>query len=65
LKPYVSVAVKLTKGEKKDIFGKLPQGGLTGSHYYDQQLWKREIPSRAPVKEDSEVTSSSTLEAET
>jgi len=55
LKPYVSVAVKLTKGEKKDVFGKLPQGGLTGSHYYDQQLWKREIPIRAPVKEH-EVT---------
>jgi large subunit ribosomal protein L41 len=41
LKPYVAMDVKLTEKEKNQVFGKLPQGGLSGSHYYDQQLWKR------------------------
>jgi large subunit ribosomal protein L41 len=41
MRPYVAMDVKLTEKEKKGVFGKLPQGGLTGSHYYDQQLWKR------------------------
>jgi len=41
MRPYVAMDVKLTEKEKRGVFGKLPQGGLTGSHYYDQQLWKR------------------------
>jgi hypothetical protein len=53
LKPYVAMDVRLTKGQKKEVFGKLPQGGLTGEHYYDQQLWKREVPSRAVSSEET------------
>lgn len=34
LKPYVAVGVKLTEGQKKEIYGKLPRGGLTGEHYF-------------------------------
>ncbi|KIM90516.1 hypothetical protein PILCRDRAFT_812264 [Piloderma croceum F 1598] len=41
MKPYVAMDVKFTEKEKREVFGKLPQGGLSGSHYYDQQLWKR------------------------
>jgi len=45
LKPYVAMNVKLTEGQKREVYGKLPRGGLTGSHYYDRQLWKREVLS--------------------
>jgi len=52
LKPYVEISAKLTKRQIKDVYGKLPQGGLTASHYYDNQLWKREMPSQpVPTKD--------------
>ncbi|KAF9652474.1 hypothetical protein BDM02DRAFT_3108999 [Thelephora ganbajun] len=33
LKPYVYSKVKLTKVQKSEVYGKLPQGGLTPEHY--------------------------------
>ncbi|KIP02755.1 hypothetical protein PHLGIDRAFT_111693 [Phlebiopsis gigantea 11061_1 CR5-6] len=30
LKAYVSMAVKLTRAQKREVYGKLPQGGLRG-----------------------------------
>ena len=33
MKPYVSSAVKLTMKQKREIYGKLPRGGLTGEHF--------------------------------
>ncbi|KAH8105437.1 hypothetical protein BXZ70DRAFT_1061991 [Cristinia sonorae] len=33
LRPYVNVDVKLSREQKQEIYGKLPQGGLTGEHY--------------------------------
>lgn len=33
LLPYVDVSAKLTQKQKKEIFGKLPHGGLTANHY--------------------------------
>jgi large subunit ribosomal protein L41 len=47
MKPYVAMDVKLTEKQKREVYGKLPQGGLSGSHYYDQQLWLR---SKDPSK---------------
>ena len=35
LKPYVYSKVKLTKDQKNEIYGKLPQGGLTPEHYLE------------------------------
>ena len=55
LKPYVAMNVKLTEGQKKQVYGKLPQGGLTGSHYYERQLWKREMPSRVDLTTEIET----------
>ncbi|TCD66124.1 hypothetical protein EIP91_001733 [Steccherinum ochraceum] len=34
LRPYVSVNVKLTEDQKREVYGKLPQGGLTGEQYF-------------------------------
>ncbi|KAI0761102.1 hypothetical protein BC629DRAFT_1546282 [Irpex lacteus] len=34
LRAYVSTQVKLNSGQKREIYGKLPQGGLTGEHYF-------------------------------
>jgi large subunit ribosomal protein L41 len=47
MKPYVALDVKLTEEQKKEVYGKLPPGGLTGSHYYENQLWKRKFVSPA------------------
>ncbi|KAH9946854.1 hypothetical protein B0H21DRAFT_658408, partial [Amylocystis lapponica] len=33
LRPYVNSTVKLTDGQKREVYGKLPRGGLTGEHY--------------------------------
>ena len=33
LKPYVYSKVKLTRDQKNEIYGKMPQGGLTPEHY--------------------------------
>ncbi|KAF9788447.1 hypothetical protein BJ322DRAFT_1106438 [Thelephora terrestris] len=33
LRPYVFSNVRLTRDQKEDIYGKLPQGGLTPEHY--------------------------------
>ena len=33
LKPYVYSKVKLSRDQKDEIYGKLPQGGLTPEHY--------------------------------
>jgi large subunit ribosomal protein L41 len=42
--------VKLTEKQKREVYGKLPKGGLTGLHYYEKQLWKREMPPEAIVE---------------
>ncbi|KAI0051368.1 hypothetical protein FA95DRAFT_1512545 [Auriscalpium vulgare] len=34
LKPYVDKSVKLSIAQKREIFGKLPRGGLDGEHYF-------------------------------
>ncbi|KAI0067003.1 hypothetical protein BV25DRAFT_1775450, partial [Artomyces pyxidatus] len=34
LKPYVDFSVKLTNAQKREIFGKLPRGGMTAEHYF-------------------------------
>ncbi|KAA1472401.1 hypothetical protein DENSPDRAFT_838659 [Dentipellis sp. KUC8613] len=34
LKPYVHLDVKLTNAQKKEVYGKLPRGGMTGEHYF-------------------------------
>ncbi|THH14580.1 hypothetical protein EW146_g5769 [Bondarzewia mesenterica] len=34
LKPYVDSTVKLSNAQKREIFGKLPAGGMTGAHYF-------------------------------
>jgi hypothetical protein len=53
LKPYVAMDAKITAKQRKDVYGKLPQGGLTGSHYYDYKLWKREQPSSTTSIEET------------
>ncbi|KAI0087450.1 hypothetical protein BDY19DRAFT_955845 [Irpex rosettiformis] len=35
LRAYVSTQVNLTPEQKHEVYGKLPQGGLTGEHYYN------------------------------
>ena len=32
MKPYVSAHVKMSKQENREIYGKLPRGGLSGAH---------------------------------
>ncbi|OCH87615.1 hypothetical protein OBBRIDRAFT_796063 [Obba rivulosa] len=34
LRPYVDVAVRLTRQQNREVYGKLPRGGLTGEHYF-------------------------------
>ncbi|KAI0346359.1 hypothetical protein BDW22DRAFT_1352413 [Trametopsis cervina] len=34
LRPYVSTQVNLDPLQKRQIYGKLPRGGLTGEHYF-------------------------------
>ncbi|OBZ73237.1 hypothetical protein A0H81_06853 [Grifola frondosa] len=47
LKPYVSTSVRLTDAQKKEVYGKLPRGGLTGAHYF-------EIAPRMPAESPSQ-----------
>ena len=35
LRPYVYKAVRLTEEQKQEVYGPLPQGGLTPQTYYD------------------------------
>ncbi|KAI8977821.1 hypothetical protein BD414DRAFT_495729 [Trametes punicea] len=34
LKPYVSTRVRVSPDTNKELYGKLPRGGLTPEHYY-------------------------------
>ena len=34
LRPYVSMDVKLTTAQKREVYGKLPPGGLSGEYYF-------------------------------
>ncbi|KAI0643300.1 hypothetical protein C8Q79DRAFT_915637 [Trametes meyenii] len=34
LKPYVSTTVPISRSFTKELYGKLPRGGLTPEHYY-------------------------------
>jgi len=34
LKPYVAQGVRLTTAQEREVYGKLPRGGLTPAHYY-------------------------------
>ncbi|KAF7982589.1 hypothetical protein HWV62_27603 [Athelia sp. TMB] len=52
LKPYVAMDVKLTQGQKREVYGKLPQGGLSGSHFYENKLWTRTPPSSSPKPQE-------------
>lgn len=36
LRPYVDLGVRLTAAQRRDIFGKLPRGGMTGEHYFEK-----------------------------
>ncbi|KAH9067849.1 hypothetical protein EDB87DRAFT_1585812 [Lactarius vividus] len=36
LRPYVDLGVRLTTGQRREIFGKLPRGGMTGEHYFEK-----------------------------
>ncbi|KAI0306832.1 hypothetical protein B0F90DRAFT_1945559 [Multifurca ochricompacta] len=36
LRPYVDLGVRLTAVQKREIFGKLPRGGLSGEYYYQK-----------------------------
>lgn len=36
LRPYVDLNVRLTNGQKREIFGKLPKGGMSGELYYQK-----------------------------
>jgi large subunit ribosomal protein L41 len=36
LRPYVDLGVRLTAAQRRDIFGKLPRGGMTGKHYFEK-----------------------------
>ncbi|RDX40653.1 hypothetical protein K466DRAFT_666217 [Polyporus arcularius HHB13444] len=34
LKAYVSTTIPISRAFNKELYGKLPRGGLTGEHYY-------------------------------
>ncbi|OSC98600.1 hypothetical protein PYCCODRAFT_1417491 [Trametes coccinea BRFM310] len=53
LKPYVSTQVKASREFNKELYGKLPRGGLTGEHYYKiaPRLDPSEVEVEAPVQE--------------
>ncbi|KAF8504429.1 hypothetical protein F5888DRAFT_1655711 [Russula emetica] len=36
LRPYVDLNARLTNGQKREIFGKLPRGGMSGEYYYQK-----------------------------
>ncbi|KAI9431012.1 hypothetical protein F5148DRAFT_1271761 [Russula earlei] len=36
LRPYVALDTRLTNAEKREIFGKLPRGGMTGEIYFQK-----------------------------
>ncbi|KAI0254621.1 hypothetical protein BJV78DRAFT_1185696 [Lactifluus subvellereus] len=50
LRPYVDLGVRLTNNQKREIFGKLPRGGMTGEHYF-QKAPRRDAVGQVP--EDS------------
>ncbi|KAH9994715.1 hypothetical protein BJV77DRAFT_994351 [Russula vinacea] len=43
LRPYVDLNARLTSKQKREIFGKLPRGGMSGEYYY-QKAPRRDIP---------------------
>jgi large subunit ribosomal protein L41 len=47
LRPYVDLGVRLTAAQRRDIFGKLPRGGMTGEHYFEKAP-RRESVGEAP-----------------
>jgi large subunit ribosomal protein L41 len=42
LRPYVDLNARLTNEQKREIFGKLPRGGMTGEHYF-QNAPRRDV----------------------
>lgn len=51
--------VKLTPGQKREVYGRLPEGGLSGSHFYENKLWTRTSPpseSKTPELKAVEAT---------
>ena len=36
LRPYVDLGVRLTALQRREIFGKLPRGGITGEYYFEK-----------------------------
>ncbi|KAN0130119.1 hypothetical protein V8E53_012064, partial [Lactarius tabidus] len=36
LRPYVDLGVRLTAEQRREVFGKLPRGGITGEYYFEK-----------------------------
>lgn len=47
LRPYVDLGVRLTTAQRREIFGKLPRGGMTGEHYFEKAP-RRDSVEQAP-----------------
>ncbi|KAI0755675.1 hypothetical protein C8Q74DRAFT_1304954 [Fomes fomentarius] len=53
LKAYVSTKVPVSRAFNKELYGKLPRGGLTGEHYYKIAPRVEGSASDAPLLEAS------------
>ncbi|RPD54547.1 hypothetical protein L226DRAFT_493546 [Lentinus tigrinus ALCF2SS1-7] len=50
LKAYVSTTVPVSRAFNKELYGKLPRGGLTGEHYYKiAPRVDTEVPTSTPA----------------
>lgn len=47
--------VKLTPGQKREVYGRLPEGGLSGAHFYENKLWTRTSPVSGSKTKELEV----------
>lgn len=55
LKPYVSLKVKLSREQRDEIYGKLPEGGLTPEHYYATGPRSRETTVEPITRDESDI----------
>ena len=61
LRPYVHPSVHLTNKQKREIYGKLPHGGLTGLHYYAIAPRAEDVAAAAPAPLEEEKSGAASM----
>ncbi|KAI0295727.1 hypothetical protein BC826DRAFT_268578 [Russula brevipes] len=47
LRPYVDLNFRLATKQNREIFGKLPRGGMTGEEYFQRAPWRDVVEGRS------------------